>query len=227
MKHVVQFSGGKDSTAMLLMMLELDMPVDEIIFCDTGKEFPQMYEHISKVGKHIGRVVTVLRPEKSFDYYFSEHERTSGKYIGIPGYGWPNMKRRWCTKNLKTEPFRKYMEGVEHKLYLGIAADEAQRVKEHVYPLVYWRITEADALKYCYDHGFNWDGLYEDFRRVSCYCCPLQRIGDWRILRKKYPELWNDAMRLDELSCCQLKENYSLHDLDRRFALEDLQQSLF
>lgn len=42
MKHIVQFSGGKDSTAMLLMR-------DYILFCDVGKEFPQMYEHIKKV----------------------------------------------------------------------------------------------------------------------------------------------------------------------------------
>lgn len=53
MKHIVQFSGGKDSTCMLLMMLDQNMPVDEIIFCDTGKEFPGMYDHISKVEKYI------------------------------------------------------------------------------------------------------------------------------------------------------------------------------
>ena len=36
---VVAFSGGKDSTAMLLRMLELDdpinYPVNRIVFCDT------------------------------------------------------------------------------------------------------------------------------------------------------------------------------------------------
>ena len=40
--HVVSFSGGKDSTAMLLRMLELGMRVDEILYCDTYMEFPQM-----------------------------------------------------------------------------------------------------------------------------------------------------------------------------------------
>ena len=30
--HVVSLSGGKDSTAMLLMMLEKGMPVDDILF---------------------------------------------------------------------------------------------------------------------------------------------------------------------------------------------------
>ena len=37
--HVVSLSGGKDSTAMLLMMLEKGMPVDDILFCDTGLFF--------------------------------------------------------------------------------------------------------------------------------------------------------------------------------------------
>ncbi|MEG0261382.1 MAG: phosphoadenosine phosphosulfate reductase family protein [Oscillospiraceae bacterium] len=47
--HVVLFSGGKDSAAMLLMMLEKKMSIDLILFCDTGFEFPAMYEHITKV----------------------------------------------------------------------------------------------------------------------------------------------------------------------------------
>jgi len=48
-RHIVSFSGGKDSTAMLLKMIEENMQIDEIIFCDTGVEFPAMYEHIRKV----------------------------------------------------------------------------------------------------------------------------------------------------------------------------------
>ena len=47
--NIVSFSGGKDSTAMLLMMLERGIPVDRVLCVDTTKEFPQMYEHIEKV----------------------------------------------------------------------------------------------------------------------------------------------------------------------------------
>lgn len=52
--HVVSLSGGKDSTAMLLMMLEKGMPVDDILFCDTGLEFPGLYAHLEKVEQYIG-----------------------------------------------------------------------------------------------------------------------------------------------------------------------------
>ena len=65
----VSFSGGKDSTAMLLMMLEKGMPVDEIIFCDTGMEFPEVYQHIKQVEKYIGRKITRLSADYSFEYY--------------------------------------------------------------------------------------------------------------------------------------------------------------
>lgn len=47
--HAVSLSGGKDSTAMLLLMIERGMPIDAVISADTGMEFPEMYEHLAKV----------------------------------------------------------------------------------------------------------------------------------------------------------------------------------
>lgn len=88
MKHIVSFSGGKDSTAMLLKMIENNMKIDEILFCDTVKEFPQMYEHIKKVEDYIKRPITKIKAEKSFDYYMFEHIKTKGKNKGQKGYGW-------------------------------------------------------------------------------------------------------------------------------------------
>ena len=49
MKYIASLSGGKDSTAMVLNLLEKNYPLDEIIYCDTGKEFTQMYEHLEKL----------------------------------------------------------------------------------------------------------------------------------------------------------------------------------
>lgn len=161
MKHVIQFSGGKDSTAMLLMMLEQGMTVDEIIFCDTGMEFPQMYAHIDKVEKYTGRKITRIKAEKSFEYYFSEHIKNKGKNVGSVGYGWPRMWVRWCTRLLKQEPTKRYLRDMgvgNYVQYIGIAADEPKRhegiSKNTIHPLFDWGITEDQALRYCYKRGF-------------------------------------------------------------------------
>lgn len=45
--HAVSLSGGKDSTAMLLLMIERGMPIDMVLSADTGMEFPEMYEHLA------------------------------------------------------------------------------------------------------------------------------------------------------------------------------------
>ena len=67
---------------MLLMMLDKGVQIDEVIFCDTGKEFPQMYEHIAKVEKYTGITVTRLKADKDFDYYMFYHVKTKGKHKG-------------------------------------------------------------------------------------------------------------------------------------------------
>ena len=108
----MQFSGGKDSTCMLLMMLENNVPVDEIIFCDTGMEFPQMYEHIAKVEEYIsskyGKTITVLKPEKSFEYYLTEYTKTRGKYKDIRGLGWATPTRNSPKILIQPAPFKPF-----------------------------------------------------------------------------------------------------------------------
>ena len=66
----VALSGGKDSTAMLLLMLERGEQVDDIVFFDWGMEFPEMYEHLDNLEAYIGRPITRLYPRETWDYLF-------------------------------------------------------------------------------------------------------------------------------------------------------------
>ena len=50
---VVSLSGGKDSTAMLLGMLEHGEHIDEIVYADSSVEFPGMYKHIQKIQEYL------------------------------------------------------------------------------------------------------------------------------------------------------------------------------
>ena len=56
---VCSFSGGKDSTALLLRMLEEGMPIDIILFNETGLDFPEMEAHIEKVEQYIKRYTDI------------------------------------------------------------------------------------------------------------------------------------------------------------------------
>lgn len=171
MKHIANVSGGKDSTAMLLRLLELhesgdkSYPLDEVIFCDTTIEFPEMYEHLERlreVTESAGVKWITVKPEHDFEYWLYQHQYVDPTGKAAVGYGWARPHCRWCTRMLKTDCLNKLGDAVH---YVGIAADETDRLrrtsnlnKSHRHPLVDWGWTEADCLQYCYDHGYDWGG---------------------------------------------------------------------
>lgn len=231
-QHIISFSGGKDSTAMLFMMLERGMPVDRIINVDTTKEFPAMYRHIQEVQKRIAIKIEIIQID--FDYWFGEHIKTRGKRAGTTGYGWPDFRNRWCTA-LKRQAFSSAISDKSHSFhkhgltaieYHGIAADEPARLNKNPgrnirYPLAEWGITEKEALAYCYSLGFDWSGLYEEGRsRVSCFCCPLQRLGELRLTFNNHPELWSIMEEMDKTSFRDFRSDYDLSTLTCKFAKE-------
>lgn len=235
MKHIVSFSGGKDSTAMLLRMMELKYPIDEVINVDTGLEFPLMYEHINKIREIVekaGIKFTVIKADKSFEWYLLEFPyHSKKKNVTYKGYGWTRGRARWCTAFLKILPVRKYFKEnfKDEKLvqYIGIASDEQYRLERksnqsgnHRHPLVDWGWKESDALKYCYDRGFDWGGLYEHFSRVSCWCCPLQPLSELRTLYIHFPHLWENLKNLEAQGDTTFRQGVSLPMLEARFVLE-------
>ena len=240
----VSLSGGKDSTAMLLLMIERGLPIDYVFTADTGMEFPAMYEHLAKLDEHLFRErgihITTLRHPHGFEWMMFDappkRQNTIERRIAAgqspTGYGWPGSRVRWCTGQLKTHLVHKEinrLKGDRATLqYVGFAADEAQRCKSDKYPLVEWGITEADALKTCYDRGFDFGGLYQIYRRASCYCCPFQRIGELRKLRTHHPELWARLLDMDararaqfgDTPLGQFRKDWTVVALDERFAKE-------
>ncbi len=226
MKIIVSFSGGKDSTWMLLEMIRRGEHIDEVVFFDTGWEFPQMLRHVEKIKKVVednGITFTTLHPEKPFDYWMFEHPKQNDQ----KGWSWCGLNRvRWGTA-FKRDTINNYFKNEpKHIQCIGIASDEQKRLETEYrvnvrFPLVEWGITEAECLQGCYSLGYDWEGLYEQLDRVSCRFCGLKNLKELRNIYYNMPDVWEELR--DYQSRTRLpyrKEGWSIFDLEKRFALE-------
>lgn len=205
-KAVASVSFGKDSLAMVLYILENGLPLDEVIFYDTGMEFEAIYRNRNKLTAILverGIRYTELHPENPFLYDMIERPVTSKQKGNHNGYGWCGGVCRWGT-TWKTQALDRHAIGATTH-YVGIAFDEPKRLKRIAPPkvalLAEIGMTEADALRYCRERGWNWNepsavaplgyvDLYEILDRVSCWCCANKNRRELANIHRYLPDYW-------------------------------------
>lgn len=129
-QHIVNVSGGKDSTALYLLAMEKGRTF-RAIFCDTGHEHPLTLEYVATLAERTGGpAVETIRADFTKDFarkraYLLEHWPAEGvpmerveraaalleKPTGIPFLDlammkgrFPSTKARFCTEELKVLP---------------------------------------------------------------------------------------------------------------------------
>jgi len=53
-KWLASFSGGKDSTAMVHVILAMGLPLDGLLWFNSGWEWPETVDHVSLVARKVG-----------------------------------------------------------------------------------------------------------------------------------------------------------------------------
>ena len=204
MNFIASVSFGKDSLAMLLLLMENKYNIDEVIFYDTGMEFQAIYDTRDKVRKlleKLGIKYTELKPEIPFIdkmLNIEVHKRDGSIQFG---YGLCGGRCRWGTteKNKTIEKYLKEQYGQDYKEFLGIACDETVRIEKErnghkLLPLLDWKMTEQDCLEYCYNSGFYWEEngvrLYDALDRVSCWCCGNKNKKELENMRVYLPQYY-------------------------------------
>ncbi|MCC4290462.1 phosphoadenosine phosphosulfate reductase domain-containing protein [Vreelandella aquamarina] len=151
-QNVISISGGKDSTAMLLLAIERGMPNLSPVFADTGHENPQTYEYIAYLEKALGINIRRVKADFTEDFKrkrafiaekWPEEIRERGmkaleRTTGIPFLDlamlkgrFPSTKAKFCTGHLKALPIQQQVEmpllKAGHKVisWQGVRAEES------------------------------------------------------------------------------------------------------
>ena len=112
--------------------------------------------------------------------------------------------------------------------YLGIAADEPERIARHtkpgiVLPLVEIGWDEAYCRQWCEENDLL-SPIYTTVTRGGCWFCHNQSVQQLRLLRKNYPDLWALLMKWDTDSPVTFHpDGHTVHDFDLRFSMEDME----
>ena len=214
--HIVSWSGGKDSTATIILAHELGLPIDLIImsvvwFDKSRGIYGENPEHIKWVIEYAkplfeswGYKVEIITSERDYIYWFN-HIITKTKHPERVGKkaGWL-LGGKCCLNREKVRPMQKYIRSLgDCEQYIGIAIDEKERLerlhekKGQISLLEQQTLTKLDAYNLCARYNLL-SPTYIEETRGGCWFCPNQSIVDFARLKKNHPELWDELSKLDE-----------------------------
>jgi len=188
MKRVINFSGGKTSALMTIL---LKPTVDDIVlFTDTGREHPLTYKFIDDFEKYEGIKVTRVSYMNMTAEIFDSFVRKE-KFL-------PNQQMRTCTVNLKIKTAKRYLRSIgiqSFESYIGFRADEERRVKGYKqyhtkvkpkFPLYDMGISKADVTQYWLTKSYTLD---VPSILGNCDLCFLKGKSAIITILQHYPEL--------------------------------------
>lgn len=204
---VLSMSGGKDSTAVALLLERNGIDFD-CVFMDTGWEHPSLYKYIDEVLEPRFGPVVRLKSEKKPD--------NMADWIRRKGF-FPSAHRRYCTKELKIIPFQKYIRSIEDDVIyvVGIRREES-RNRSSAERWDYNENTDCDVFRPLVEHSFDDvirmhqeagiapNPLYlQGASRVGCFPCIFARKEEVDQVAKLWPQRIDEIAALEE----ELAEN--------------------
>lgn len=217
-RHILGLSGGKDSTATAIYIMEHHPEIHEKIeyyFTDTGTELEEIYDYLEKLELFLGKKIKMLKATvdeaKQMGYRVAQtgdeqvpfDDLLYKKFNGFL----PAPNARWCTRYLKIEPMESWV-GEDHCIsYVGIRFDEPNRVgynpkkKKNVnvvakYPLIEAQMT-IDDVHEMLERTVGLPEYYKWKTRSGCFFCFYQRRVEFAMLYFLYPELFDDAKKYE------------------------------
>ena len=247
MKYIASWSGGKDSTASIILAHEHNEPLDLIIFSEVmfdeniSGELPEHIDFIKNkaipVFESWGYEVKILHSDKTYMDCF-HHRTVRGKSKGMKkGFvmsGHCDVQRDCKLKAIKR--FWKSIDG-DFTQYIGIAIDEPARMERvvkvgnQVSLLKKYGYTEQMAFDLCKKYDLL-SPIYEFAPRGGCWFCPNARHAELKHLRTHHPDLWSKLLELENEpdligNMWNMLTKTRIHYWEERFYWEERQMNIF
>jgi len=213
--NVVSFGGGTNSTAMIIGMYEKEIPIDLILFADTGGEMPHTYKHIEVMNKWLlehglPQITVVANVDINGNRLTLEQECLRSKTLPSIAYGYKKcslkhkrgVQDKYCN-NYQTckdvwkvgEKVNKYIgydAGEENRILNAKAADLSDKKYKYIYPLYDWNWWREDCIEKIKEYGIPLPG------KSSCFFCPSMKKSEIKQLQRMYPELLERALAIED-----------------------------
>jgi len=224
---IVNFSGGKDSCALLLLALEVTKDV-ECIYMKSGIDLPGSVDFVEEQCKQFNVPLHLTDPVRDYQGDFDFWVKKFGYF--------PAISYTWCSSRLKMRPARAYLRKIYgldalYKL-TGVRRAESSRRKriykgkgfiekdyEHsgsfmVHPLLNW--TDQDVLDYLKEKNFTINKNYKPFGVSGCYYCPFYQVSIYQKIMEVYPNIYDHIINLEnEIEKPSVNGNRYLRDIKK------------
>lgn len=232
--NIVGLSGGKDSMATCILLHQLDIPFRTVtaeVWWKEGitGENPYHYEwfHEKAIPKlqSWGVQCDLIRSETTAYGFMTTPIKASKKHPEYQGLlrGFPLCGRCGVQRDCKTRPIEKYYKRQTnpYNLITGIASDEETRAYSNaaagrISILDMLGIAEAETFSICKKESLL-SPTYTFSNRGGCWFCPNQKIQEFELLYREFPELWEKLMTVQRMPG-KVKENFNrtqtLYDIE-------------
>jgi len=189
-KLAVAFSGGKDSLVALRLALDVN-PELPVIFNSTTVEFPETITYVRKLAEKWKFKLFIARPKTSF-------------FIEVKKRGWATHENRWCCAVFKDSPAFELLikyniqaeitgttrtESIYRRGLLPFKDSKREPPIIRVNPIYDWN--QHEVWKYIKENNLPYNPLYDmGYRRIGCWCCPLNGPSHYKRLAKTHPTLY-------------------------------------
>mgnify|MGYP000755875437 FL=1 len=220
--NMVSYGGGVNSTALLIGLHQHRIPVDLILFADTGAEHPHTYAYLDIMDRWlkdhgmppITRVYKTTRDSKRLTL---EQECLQSGTLPSIAYGFKRCslkhkigpQEKFCNHYLPCQ--KVWAAGKRVVKFIGYDAGEGYRSDKVLlgdladpkyskwYPLMEWGWDRAACMQAIENAGLPQPG------KSSCFFCPSMRAEEIIHLRDHHPDLFRRAIALEDNARPNLK----------------------